>query len=227
MTKQGYFITGTDTGVGKTRISCALIHRLREQGYRVAGMKPVASGAFITADGLRNDDALQLIASAQCDTPYDIINPYCFEPPIAPHIAAAQVGCSIELDHLLACYQRLHHDYDGVVVEGAGGWLVPLNAHQTLEDLALALQLPVILVVGMRLGCLNHALLTARAIHNCGLTLAGWVANSIEPATASLEENIAYLEKHLTAPLLGFLPYQENASAADAASGLNFSANVI
>src|SRR5690606_25531823 len=158
---QGYFVTGTDTGVGKTRISLALMRALQAQGHTVLGMKPVASGCRSTADGLRNDDAVQLRAQASFDVPYDQVNPYAFEPPIAPHLAALAVGTVIRIDVIRDMLDRLGASADRVVVEGVGGWLVPIDASATMADVAVAVDLPVVLVVAVRLGCLNHALLTA------------------------------------------------------------------
>lgn len=204
---RGMFVTGTDTGVGKTLVSCALLRGLAATGLRVAAMKPVASGSAPGPYGLRNDDALALIESTGMSLPYEQVNPYTFEPPIAPHIAAAEAGIRIELPVILKAFDRLCSDADMVVVEGVGGWQVPLAEDLTLPDLARALALPVVMVVGMRLGCLNHALLTARAIHADGLTLAGWVASHVEPEFARAEENCATLRERLPVPLLGEIPY--------------------
>lgn len=204
---RGVFVTGTDTGIGKTRISCGLLQGFTHAGLRSVGMKPVASGALPTADGLRNEDALALQQSAGVGLPYEWVNPYAFEPPIAPHIAAAEAGVEIELAPVLEAYARLCAQGDVVVVEGVGGWQVPLSPHLSLPELARALGLPVIMVVGMRLGCLNHALLTARAIQADGLQLAGWVANRIEPEFPRAEQNLATLRTCLSAPLLGEVPY--------------------
>lgn len=204
---KGYFVTGTDTGVGKTLISAALLQRLGQQGVRCAGYKPVASGADQTAEGLRNEDGLSLQAASSVALPYELINPYVLAPAIAPHIAAEQVGMALSVAGLVHGYQQLAKQVDTVVVEGAGGWLVPLNAEETLADLALALQLPVILVVGVRLGCINHALLTAQAIRASGLPLAGWVANRVSTDPMG-EENIATIQARLPdVPLLGVVPW--------------------
>ena len=200
---QGYFVTGTDTGAGKTTISCALMRAFAAQGKRVIGMKPVVAGS---EDG-RWHDVEQLIAASNIDAAREHINPYAFDPPVSPHIAAQQAGIGIDLAVIQRAYQALSNQADIVIVEGAGGFLVPLNAQQTGTDLARALNLPVILVVGMRLGCLNHALLTAQAIRADGLPLAGWVANGIDPQMMALEENIATLEQRLDGPLLGKVPF--------------------
>ena len=203
MTARGLFVTGTDTGVGKSLISAALLHLYAEQGLRVVGMKPVAAGC---EPGQINDDVALLRAASTVDAPLEWVNPYAFEPPIAPHIAAQQAGVNIDLDHIGECYAQLARQADVVVVEGAGGFLVPINATQTLADLALRLQLPLILVVGMRLGCINHALLTCEAIQQRGLALAGWVANRIDPDMPVFNANLATLSQKIPAPLLGVIP---------------------
>lgn len=200
---QGYFVTGTDTGVGKTTISCALLRTFAAQGKKVVGMKPVVAGS----ENGRWHDVEQLIAASNINAVREHINPYAFDPPVSPHIAAQQAGIDIDLAVIQHAYQALSNQADVVIVEGAGGFLVPLNAQQTGADLARALNLPVILVVGMRLGCLNHALLSAQAIRAAGLPLAGWVANGIDPQMMALEENIATLERRLDGPLLGVVPF--------------------
>jgi dethiobiotin synthetase len=204
---RGYFITGTDTGVGKTLIACAMLHAFARAGRRVVGMKPVAAGATRSAEGFINDDVLQLRAASNVACELKLINPYCFEPAIAPHIAALQSGITIELSHLAQAYAQLAAQADTVVVEGAGGFCVPLNRAEDTADLARRLGLPVILVVGLRLGCMNHALLTAQAIRACGLRLAGWVANRIDPAMPVAEENVTALAERLAAPLLGEIEF--------------------
>ena len=202
----GLFVTGTDTGVGKSRVAVALIGRLAAHGGRVAGFKPVAAGCDWIDGAWRNEDALALQAAASVDLPYESINPYVFEPPIAPHIAAAEAGIEVTVAGLLDHYRRLREQADAVVVEGAGGWLVPLNERESLADLAVALELPVVLVVAIRLGCLNHALLSAETIRVRGLPLHGWVANLIEGETPRYRENIETLSGRLDAPLLGIVP---------------------
>lgn len=209
------FVTGTDTDVGKTRISIALIELLQKQGKRVAAMKPIASGCDLTVDGLRNDDALQLSQQADVDLPYDLINPYAFAPAIAPHIAAEQVDTSIELMLIKQYFDRIQQQSDAVVVEGAGGWLVPLNQTETMADLAIKLNLPVVLVVDIRLGCINHALLTIKAIESTGLKIQAWVANKFGQNPQSIEI-VETLTQRIWAPCLGYVPVlKENESAAD------------
>ena len=204
----GIFVTGTDTGVGKTLIACALLHALAASGRAVIGMKPVAAGR---EDG-RFHDVTSLMAASTVCAPESLINPYAFDPAIAPHIAAAQTGAHISIEKIAQAYARLSALADVVVVEGAGGYLIPLNERETSADLAVALALPVVLVVGLRLGCLNHALLTQRAIAADGLVLAGWVANCIDPAMPALAENIAALEQRLDAPLLGSVAFSPDAA---------------
>lgn len=202
---RGYFVTGTDTGVGKTLISQALLHRLRQTHVAVAGFKPVASGCEQTANGLRNADALALQQASSIAMPYATVNPYAFAPPIAPHLAAELAGVAIDCEVIRRGIASVAAER--VVVEGVGGWLVPLNRRQTVADLAQLLGLPVVLVVGVRLGCLNHALLTAEAIRARGLEIAGWVANRIDTQCLLCEENIAALDERLGMPLLMSLPW--------------------
>lgn len=213
-----YFVTGTDTGVGKTLVSCALLHAFATKGLRVAGMKPVATG--IDENG-HNEDAKKLRAASNVMAGYGQINPYCFPHPVAPHIAARNAGVRIELSRILTSYNELTSQADVVIVEGIGGFKVPLNERQDSADLARQLALPVILVVGMRLGCLNHALLAAGAIEACGLRLAGWVSNVQDDGMAALRDNIAALEQRLTAPLLGVVEYQAQHDAHAASTQLD------
>ena len=203
---RGYFITGTDTGVGKTAVTLGLMQRLQAHGNTVVAMKPVASGCEQTPGGLRNDDALRLQQQASIALDYAQINPCAFVPAIAPHIAAAQAGARIDLENIADKFQELMCLSDYVLVEGAGGWQVPLNESETLADLARRLGLDVIMVVAIRLGCLNHALLTAASIAAAGCTLAGWVANQLPPASEYAQENITALKSRLSVPLLGVLP---------------------
>ncbi len=203
----GFFVTGTDTGVGKTLVSCALIHRFTALGKSVIGMKPVAAGGERGAEGLINDDVRLLRAASNVNAALTLVNPYCFEPPIAPHIAATQAGAVIEIDRITQAYQQLAALAEVVIVEGVGGYCVPLNDTQDTATLAQRLGLPVIMVVGLRLGCLNHALLTARSITADGLTLAGWVANRIDPAMVAADDNIRALSQRITAPLLGEIEF--------------------
>ena len=213
-----YFITGTDTGVGKTLISCALMHAFAAQGVLVVGMKPVAAGC----DELnQNEDVKQLRAASNVLASFGQINPYSFYHPMAPHIAAAHEGVRIDFSRILTSFNELLSQADEVIVEGVGGFKVPLNESQNTADLAQKINIPVILVVGMRLGCLNHALLTADAITAYGLTLAGWVANVVDATIPALRENISTLERHLKAPLLGVVEYQTSPDARLAATQLN------
>ncbi|MEO8410747.1 MAG: dethiobiotin synthase [Propionivibrio sp.] len=198
-----WFVTGTDTEVGKTFVTCALLHALRAAGRRAIGMKPVAAG--VNEAGL-NDDVEALIAAAATSAPRELISPYLFAPPIAPHIAAAEAGRAIDIESIVAACTQLRGMADTVLVEGVGGFCVPLGPEHDAADLAERLALPVILVVGMRLGCINHALLTQQAIAARGLKLAGWVANRIDPQMARFEENLAALKTRLPAPLLGVVP---------------------
>ncbi|MBI1175510.1 MAG: dethiobiotin synthase [Sideroxydans sp.] len=213
-----FFVTGTDTGVGKTLVSCALLHAFAAQGKAVAGFKPVAAGC--DEDG-HNEDAQALRAASSMPLTYGQVNPYCFERAVAPHIAARYAGVRIELSRILTSYRELAGQADEVVVEGAGGFRVPLNEKQDSMDLAQRLNLPVIVVVGMRLGCLNHALLTVRAVAECGLECAGWVANVVDPDMPVLQENIDALLPRIGAPLLGVVPHMTAADARAAAEFLD------
>jgi dethiobiotin synthetase len=200
------FVTGTDTGVGKTRISCGLLRQLRAEGLSACGYKPVASGCEKTPQGLRNEDALALQEAAQTNEDYGCINPYAFEPAIAPHLAAKAVGVNVNVTLLNQAHDELALNYSWVVTEGAGGFLVPLNDDITFGEWAAQRRWPVLLVVGMRLGCINHALLSAEAIARRGL-LAGWVANAVSPDMPQLQENIDALIARMPAPLLGVVSY--------------------
>ncbi len=219
-----FFITGTDTGVGKTLVSCAFMHALRARGLTVAGMKPVASGSERTAQGLRNSDALALQQAANVVADYNVINPYCFEPAIAPHLAARQAGVSIAVPVLLQAYQQLAAQTDIVVVEGAGGWRVPLEPSGYLSDFPETVGMAVILVVGLRLGCINHAVLTAEAIRSGPCRLVGWVGNLIDPGFTPLQENLQTLIERLPAPCLGVLPNVESLDAVVLSQRLNMGA---
>jgi dethiobiotin synthetase len=201
------FVTGTDTGVGKTRVAAALCLAFVAAGRRVAGMKPVASGCLATPDGLRNEDALALQTAMNVRAAYDEVNPFAFEPAIAPHIAAAEADRPIDFERLDRSYERLALQSDVTVVEGAGGWLAPLDDTRTFADLAARWQLDVLLVVGLRLGCLNHALLTVESIQRQGLKLAGWVGNSIAEQFPRRDANVQTLQRRITAPCLGVFPY--------------------
>jgi dethiobiotin synthetase len=205
------FVTGTDTGVGKTRVAAALCRALAARGARVAAMKPVASGCVPTPEGLRNEDALTLLAAMNVPARYSEVNPYAFAPAIAPHIAAREAGVDIDFSVLDRAYDRLRMQSQALIVEGAGGWLAPLDSSRTFADLAVPWQMDVVLVVGMRLGCLNHALLTVESIERRGLRLRGWVANSIDPSFARAAENISSLESRISAPPLGIFAFEPEA----------------
>lgn len=205
----GCFVTGTDTGVGKTLVSAGLLHALARHHRRVVGMKPVAAGLVPWGEDWASEDAIALRSASTLTVPPALDNPVLLPDPLSPHIAAARAGVEIDIAAIVTSYQALAAQADAVVVEGAGGFLVPLTDTLTGADLAQALALPVVLVVGMRLGCLNHALLTAEAIRARGLTLAGWVANRIDPEMDAADENIAYLRARLNAPLLAEVPYQD------------------
>jgi len=220
MSTPGLFVTGTDTGVGKTRTATALCRAFALHGQRVAAMKPVASGCSRTPAGLRNDDALALFSAMNVRADYAEVNPYAFEPAIAPHIAAAEAGDAIDFDVLDRAYERLAMRSDVVIVEGAGGWLAPLDARRAFADLAAHWQLEVILVVGLRLGCLNHALLTQESIERRGLRLRGWIANAIDPQFERLEENVSSLRSRMEAPLLSFWPFAPQADLPAQAQSL-------
>ncbi|MBG6077206.1 dethiobiotin synthase [Polaromonas sp. CG_9.11] len=202
------FVTGTDTGVGKTRVSAALLQALSAHHVRVVGMKPVAAGTERINGVMSNEDVVALRAASTCAVPPELDNPVLLPDPVSPHIAAARAGVKIDIAHLVACHRALETLADAVVVEGAGGFLVPLSDLETGADLAQALALPVVLVVGLRLGCLNHALLTQEAIRARGLTLAGWVANHVDPAMLAQQDNLAFLRQAIQAPLLATIPYQ-------------------
>jgi len=216
-----WFVTGTDTAVGKTLVSASLLWALAQRGCRCVGMKPVASGCRATAAGMRSGDAEILLAHSSVSASYTDVNPYGYEPAVAPHLAARAAGQRIELDVIRAHFEQLCGTADWLVVEGVGGWLVLLNDDRTVADLARLLGLPVLLVVGMRLGCLNHALMTATAIERTGLELAGWVANQIDAGMALFEENVATLKAHINAPLVGVVPHLSEATPAVAATHLD------
>ncbi len=209
----GCFVTGTDTGVGKSLASAALLHALARHHARVVGMKPVAAGAEPVAGVLANEDAVALRAASTLAVPPELDNPVLLPDPLSPHIAARRAGTAIDIGMIVRAYRQLAERADAVVVEGAGGWHVPLSDTETGADLARALGLPVMLVVGLRLGCLNHAALTAEAIRARGLALAGWVANHVDPRMLAPEDNIAWLRRHLSAPLLAELPHQARPDA--------------
>ena len=203
----GFFITGTDTGVGKTWATVALMRFLKARGSSVIGMKPVASGCFRKDGELRNEDALLLMENASLVVDYAKINIYAFEQPVSPHIAAKTVGETVEIEKIVLHCRELEAQADFVLVEGIGGWAVPLNDTKKVSQLAFALQMPVIMVVGLKLGCLNHAFLTHDAIIGSGVTGAGWIANCIDADICCLEENLKTLESGLSFPCLGIVPY--------------------
>lgn len=219
----GYFVTGTDTEIGKTFVSCTLLHVLAQAGVRAAAMKPVAAGAELRDGAWHNEDVDLLADAASVSLPVDITTPYLLRDAAAPHIAAAQEGVRIDLAHILSCYRRVADAADAVVVEGVGGFRVPLNEQHDTADLAQQIGLPVVLVVGMRLGCLNHALLTADAIAARGLKLAGWVANVVDPAMRYGVDNVVALTERLSAPMLGTIPRLASPQPSLAAPHLDFS----
>jgi len=216
--KKAYFLTGTDTEIGKTFITCALLRRAAQDGLKAAGLKPIAAGTDAAG---QNEDVEQILAASNLALPRALVNPYCFAAAIAPHIAAAEEGRSIDFAVIKASCAEAMAAADFLVVEGAGGFRIPLGVDRDSADLAVDLGLPVILVVGMRLGCISHALLTAEAIVGRGLRLAGWVANRIDPAMSRFAENLATLQTLLPAPLLGVVPHAPEGGAAGAASFLN------
>jgi len=203
---RGVFVAGTDTGIGKSVASAALLAALNAGGHRAVGMKPVASGCMPAAAGLRNDDAMLLIAHSAGSPDYALVNPYALPEPVAPHLAAHSAGSEIRLGPIVDAFAALCTSSDLVVVEGVGGWAVPLSPALMQADLVRALDLPVVLVVGLRLGCINHALLSARAIAADGCRLLGWIGNRIDPAMARADDNVATLRERLPAPCLGVLP---------------------
>lgn len=202
----GFFVTGTDTGVGKTWATVSLMRHFRAHGLSVVGMKPVASGCVLRQDGWRNEDALLLQENASLSVEYGQLNLYAFEPPVAPHIAADRSGRIIEVDRIVRQCRELERLADCVLVEGVGGWEVPLNGSQRVSHLAQALRLPIILVVGMRLGCLNHALLTHDAMLRSGVPCEGWIGNLLDESFDCVEENLARLKVELSFPCLGVIP---------------------
>ena len=205
---RGLYVTGTDTGIGKTLASATLLHALRARGLRAVGMKPVASGCERDAGGWRNADALALQAASAPRPDYADVNPFALPAPLAPQLAARDAGVAVVLPPILAAHARLRALSDAVVVEGVGGWAAPLADDLLQADLVRALELPVVLVVGLRLGCLNHAYLSARAILADGCRLAGWIGSEVDPQMARRDDNLALLRAHLPAPCWGWLPHQ-------------------
>ena len=221
MRRRGVFVTGTDTEVGKTLVAAALLHAVAGEGWVTGAMKPVASGCEPVGDRWVNEDALALQGAATLDLAYDTVNPYAFRPAIAPHFAAEDVGVEIDPARLVRGYEAIRDWADLTVVEGAGGWRVPLGDRISFPDLVRRLDVPVLLVVGVRLGCINHALLTAEAIAADGQRLIGWVANRVDPQDPCAEREISTLEHRLSAPLLGVVPYQSPADPRVAASAID------
>ncbi|MBV8783524.1 MAG: dethiobiotin synthase [Gammaproteobacteria bacterium] len=211
MSAHGVFITGTDTGIGKTVVACALVRALCDEGYKVAVMKPVAAGAERGPDGLRNEDALALMAASNVPAPYELVNPYCFEPSISPHIAAKEVKIEVDTGTIRQNFEQLRAQADWIVVEGAGGWFAPISERQTVADLAWALSVPAVMVVGLKLGCLNHAQLTRLAIESRGVVFGGWVASGVDRSMARSAENLSTLARVLGEPALDTVPYLQGA----------------
>jgi dethiobiotin synthetase len=207
MTAEALFITGTDTGVGKTLVSVSLVKALVRHGLRCAVMKPIASGSEHTPAGLRNADALALAGASNVVVPYASINPYCFEPAISPHIAAEEAKIEVDVGLIKTRFEALASSADFVVVEGAGGWYAPISKSKSMADLPKSLNIPALLVVGVRLGCLNHALLTKQAIEASGVELTGWVANSIDPKIERAAQNLSSLERMLGSEPLAVFPF--------------------
>lgn len=203
----GLFVTGTDTGIGKTLIACGLLRAAAAAGWRAVGMKPVAAGATWDGSAWVNEDVVALREAGNVDAPAEEVNPYCFPPPIAPHIAAAEAGVSIDIARIARAYEALARRAELVVVEGAGGYLVPLDEALDMADLARHLRLPVVVVVGMRLGCINHALLTVECLRARGAVLAGWVANHVDPHMDRADANVQALAARIDAPLLARVPH--------------------
>ncbi len=221
--RQSVFVTGTDTEIGKTLVAAALLYCLVRQGLTVAPMKPVAAGTVVSNGYRSNEDVDTLMSQANAKVPLELVVPYLFDPPIAPHIAARQQGVTMSSAQILSAFTQLSRLADAVVVEGAGGFCVPISETEDLADVAQTLGLPVVLVVGMRLGCISHAVLTAQAIRARGLVLAGWVANTVDPDMSCLEENLQTLERRLPAPFLGHIPRLESPDPAVAASFIDIS----
>ena len=216
-----YFITGTDTDVGKTFIASALLAVAKADGYSTLGMKPIAAGCEDSPEGLRNEDALKLIEQSTVSLSYEQVNPVALKPAIAPHIALQEANKKVSINQLAGfCRGVLMKNADLTLIEGAGGWRVPLARQQTLADLAKELQLPVILVVGLRLGCINHAVLSAEAIQRDGLPIAGWVGNTVGSEMPRLQENIGTLHDLIPAPCIGIVPFIKNADAFEASQYL-------
>ncbi len=210
-----YFVTGTDTGVGKTHVACTLLKSAQQAGYSTAAFKPLAAGGEVTPSGMQNEDALRLQQACTLSLSYEEINPLCLQQAIAPHLAAQLEGITLSVKELgRLCLEATARDVDFMLIEGAGGWKVPLNESETMADLVRVLNIPVILVVGMRLGCINHALLSAAAIKEDGLKLYGWIANQLDPAMPAYRENITTLEHMIDAPMLAEIGWEHGPQSA-------------
>ena len=218
---KAWFVTGTDTGIGKTFVTCALLRGSAARGLRAVGMKPVAAGADVIDGGYLNEDTARLMAASNVPADLPLVTQYCLSAPIAPHLAAHDEGVDIDFASIAAAFGTLESQADHVFVEGAGGLLVPLGTEGDYADLAKALGLPVILVVGMRLGCINHALLTVEVLRSRGLHLAGWVANRIDPHMQRCEDNLVSLRERIDAPLLAVVGHGEHNAAIDIAQVLS------
>lgn len=221
MPPSALYVTGTDTGIGKTLASAALLHALRARGGKAAGMKPIASGCEWSDGGWRNEDALALQAASDPRPDYAQVNPFALPLPLAPEIAAAEAGVTLTVEPIRAAFDALRAQAGSVVVEGVGGWAAPLSATLDQAGLARALRLPVVMVVGLRLGCLNHARLTAAAIAADGLACLGWIANEIDPAMARIDQNVELLRRHLPMPCWGRIPHAPGIDPADLAGALH------
>ncbi|MCF6322988.1 MAG: dethiobiotin synthase [Gammaproteobacteria bacterium] len=219
--KKGYFITGTDTDIGKTFAACALLQAFADKGVSVGAMKPIAAGCEYTASGWQNDDALRLMQYTNIELSYQQVNPVALSSPIAPHLALQETDESVTIAQLANSFDTIKKSADYFIVEGAGGWQVPLNENESMADIPKALGLDIILVVGMRLGCLNHALLTAAAIEQSGNYLVGWIANIINPDMLMIEKNILTLRNNIKAPLLGTLPHMDTKEVSSASQKLD------
>lgn len=213
-----FFVTGTDTDVGKTRVGCGILEYARQRGYTSAAVKPMAAGCELTADGFKNEDALELIDAMTLSLPYSEVNPFALEPAIAPHIAAEQVGIEVSAKQLAKhCQKIINLNSDITLIEGAGGWRVPINRTETFADVAKMLNLPVILVVSMRLGCINHAMLSLEAIRRDGLELFGWVANRVDAEMSCYDENLETLKRQIPAPCIGVVPHIQEPNKVEVA----------
>jgi dethiobiotin synthetase len=224
---KGFFVTGTDTGVGKTLVTVALVRALVERGLRTAVMKPVAAGSMDTPQGPRNDDALELLAASNVKAAYEDVNPWLLKTPASPHLAARHDGVSIGAEKILASYRRLAAASDIVMIEGAGGWLAPISSVATMADIAEKLALPVVFVVGMRLGCLSHALLTREAIRSRSLPFAGWIANKMHSEMALVGANIDSLASRFGAAPLGIVPAASACAASESESAPPWAVEVV